>query len=78
MQYLTVNDLRQIRRLLRDYKFMQAAAMMSSDTYETKKSLAHLKELGRLTLRVEEEYVNQLANSGESDLQSDVTLPADD
>lgn len=59
--YLTVSDLRRLKTMLMDLRFIQAAALVASGVNENKQAVDYMKEISRMDKLIELELKEKLA-----------------
>jgi hypothetical protein len=60
-QHLTAADLRRLKTMLMDLRFIQAAALVASGVNETKQATDYMKEISRMDKLIELELKEKLA-----------------
>jgi hypothetical protein len=59
--HLTAADLRRLKTMLMDLRFIQAAALVASGVNETKQATDYMKEISRMDKLIEFELKEKLA-----------------
>lgn len=59
--YLTASDLRRLKTMLMDLRFIQAAALVASGVNENKHAVDYMKEISRMDKLIELELKEKLA-----------------
>jgi hypothetical protein len=59
--HLTATDLRRLKTMLMDLRFIQAAALVASGVNETKQATDYMKEISRMDKLIEFELKEKLA-----------------
>ena len=59
--YLTASDLRRLKTMLMDLRFIQAAALVASGVNENKQAVDYMKEISRMDKLIELELKEKLA-----------------
>lgn len=59
--HLTTSDLRRLKTMLMDLRFIQAAALVASGVNETKQATDYMKEISRMDKLIELELKEKLA-----------------
>jgi hypothetical protein len=59
--HLTTADLRRLKTMLMDLRFIQAAALVASGVNETKQATDYMKEISRMDKLIELELKEKLA-----------------
>lgn len=59
--HLTASDLRRLKTMLMDLRFIQAAALVASGVNENKQAVDYMKEISRMDKLIELELKEKLA-----------------
>jgi hypothetical protein len=59
--HLTTSDLRKLKTMLMDLRFIQAASLVAAGVNENKQAVDYMKEIGRMDKLIELELKEKLA-----------------